>query len=374
MASFAPIGSLDYAVNRRHDPPFQTSVLTSDFEYQHTSEFEFYKICHHDYSQANIFGKVYTTIRPELAGAIWEAVRMKARYIYAAANQWRGDTDYSNLPRTIPEEKLTEIDMLPPPIPPVDYLMENFLAYPETLSTLQLWIEKWQQTGHMLTAWIAKAKERCEKWEVTSWSWPDEPCMPEPYAERVGWDIEQQEDPQDWTVAEALGLATRVKIRRSHSTSSINSRRRYLDLDLDLDPDDLEVRAAANQARTQREMLKRHREDSDDESSEDSDAPSKRLRFYFGGPLATIVYVYATDKQLIKWQPPISAIFEMLSAAGSRQLPLEPDPDLTNYASTSTTCDPRIPRDYSPNDPDSDSIASTKKSADAEGKVYAASA
>ena len=94
---------------------------------------------------------------------------MKCCYILAATAGWKRDMAPKPFPVIIPAQKYEEINMISAPFPPATYLTYNFLKIPEKKATIKSWIEKWQQTTHQLSAWIAKAKENMTHSKKTSW-------------------------------------------------------------------------------------------------------------------------------------------------------------------------------------------------------------
>ena len=84
---------------------------------------------------------------------------MKCRYILAVTAGWKGDTAPKPFSVIIPDKKYKEINMICALFLPDSYLGYNFLKIPKEKATIESWIEKWQQTSHQLSAWIAKAKE-----------------------------------------------------------------------------------------------------------------------------------------------------------------------------------------------------------------------
>jgi hypothetical protein len=211
MATFSPVTSLDYAKDRTDSLRPQVNVELGEFEHQYTSDFDHYRICMHDLNMVETVGGRTYFIRLELAASVWESVRMKSRYILAAAHNWHGDINTEPLPTELPKDKCDELSMVVPPIPAERHLRFNFLTMNSTPEILKCRVEHWQQIGHQLTAWIDKAKERTDRIEYTTWHWPEEPSEPVPYGERTNWTLDDQEDPHEWTVYEVCGWATRKR-------------------------------------------------------------------------------------------------------------------------------------------------------------------
>lgn len=334
MANFPRVQSLDYATEMLYGKPIQSRVVVPDFQFQYSPDFEHYKPCGYDFRKIKIFENEYVMLRPELAAAIWESLKMKYRYVLAAAHDWHGERALTPLPQNIPEAKIRELHMIAPPVPDADELTINFFAFATDMITLRVWIERWQQMSHQLSAWIAKAKERTIALGVTSWVWPEEPCAPTPYAERPEWDLDKQANPEEWTTGEALGFTTRDKIKRSSRELINYARTRRGDQTYSSEGH----RALGLQARIERRH-KRPRDTSPDDYQLDHDIASENLRSNSSqsSPHHSKLSADPSELQLIKWQPPISQTFANLCAANallklktSLQPPSQPAPQPTN--------------------------------------------
>ena len=161
----------DYQIRKFDDHYHQLPIKPPvGLEYQPTNDFDFYKPSERDFSHYNIFNQRLSVLRPELADAIWESVRMKIREIVSAGTDWEY-TSRSTTPEFIPEENLQKIHMIHPEFPPNHCLTFNIMKVPNEYQEILNWIELWQQLGRKLTAWILKAKENCSLYGVTSWKW-----------------------------------------------------------------------------------------------------------------------------------------------------------------------------------------------------------
>lgn len=304
MATFAPVTALDYAKDRTDSIRPQVPVELGEFNHQYTSDFGQYRMCMHDLDRIDTVGGPTYYIRAELAACVWETVRMKVRYILAAAHNWRGDVNTEPLPTDLPKEKCDELSMGMPPIPAGRHLHFNFLKLHDKPEVLFARVESWQQIGHQLTAWIDKAKERTDRIEYTTWHWPEEPSEPVPYGERENWTLDDQEDPHEWTVYEVCGWASRKRLRPAHSQAQ-ESRRHGAD-DGNTVAEECHAAAPADTG-----------DAPDEEASGSESAISENIRSNCTHPcLTSLKPPTCADKQLIKWVPPISQIFERLYAIG----------------------------------------------------------
>ena len=180
MAYFPEISPLDFALTGAGDAIIQAPVEPPSFEFQHTSNFDYYRPCAQDFYLLDPPTNRYAVLRSDLASCFWESLKMKGRYILAAANGWNGATAEGPLPITIPEEKLREIGMTHPPFPPFHQLAYNFLLLPESPDKIGEWIGLWQNNSRQLAAWIAQARLQSSRLPSCSWSWPATPTDPDP--------------------------------------------------------------------------------------------------------------------------------------------------------------------------------------------------
>ena len=180
MANFPEISALDFSLTGAGDAIIQAPVETPSFEFQYSSNFDFYKPCASDFYFLDVPTNRYAVLRSDLASCYWESLKMKCRYILAAATGLNSGAASSPLPATIPEAKLLEIDMIPPPFPPLHQLTYNFLLLPESPEKIREWIKLWQKNSHQLAAWIAQAKVQTAQLPSSTWTWPTAPHLPYP--------------------------------------------------------------------------------------------------------------------------------------------------------------------------------------------------
>lgn len=176
MASFPEISALDFSLvsNPDGDSLIQSPVQFPDFEFQHTSNFDYYKPCSLDFYFLDSPINRYAVLRSDLASCYWESLKMKCRYILAAATGWDSESNRA-LPTAVPEAKLLEIGMTAPPFPLIHQLTYNFLLLPERPEKIHEWIRLWQANSLQLAAWIAQAKVQSKKLPSCSWVWPVAP-------------------------------------------------------------------------------------------------------------------------------------------------------------------------------------------------------
>ncbi|KAF8579292.1 hypothetical protein K439DRAFT_1620662 [Ramaria rubella] len=186
MNSFAPITAADYQIIRDGNKIIQSEILAPEYEFQHSDDFNRYRPGERDWNYVFIFGRRYAILRAELAMCIWESVCMKCRYIITAASGCSGNSDYTPTTNNLTMEKLAEINMYVPPIPPANYLDFNFFNIPTDRVILESWIHRWQQTAFQLSAWIQKAKENSYKIGETSWRFPIDDKTPQWWTKTSG--------------------------------------------------------------------------------------------------------------------------------------------------------------------------------------------
>jgi hypothetical protein len=160
MATFPEIYSSDFSLRRIDGHLVQGPVDAPEFEFQFSSNFDYYRPCSADFIRISSLENAQVVLRTDLASCYWETLKMKCRYILAAANGWKGDFDRSPLPASVPEASLTEIGMIHPPFPPLEQLANNFFLLPALPSLLTIHIKVWQDNSRQLSAWIEKAKAR----------------------------------------------------------------------------------------------------------------------------------------------------------------------------------------------------------------------
>ena len=172
MAAFPEITAHNYSVRRGLHSLYQDPILTPRYPFQYTSHFEFYPLGSRDFIYLDPPSHHFATLRSDLAVCLWESLKMKARYILAAARNGDCDSVFDLLVTFIPKAKLQEIDMLPPPFPPAYQLTSNPFLRPGHPAVIETWVSSWQTSSRMLTAWIAKAQANSARVSNCSWSWP----------------------------------------------------------------------------------------------------------------------------------------------------------------------------------------------------------
>ena len=142
----------DYQIRKLDDHYHQLPIRPSgELEHQPMNDFNFYKPSERDFSHYKIFNQRLSVLRPELANAIWESVRMKIREIISAGTNWEY-TSQSKTLASIPEENLQKIHMIHPEFPPNHCLAFNIMKVPNEYQEILNWIELWQQLGRKLMA------------------------------------------------------------------------------------------------------------------------------------------------------------------------------------------------------------------------------
>lgn len=172
MATFPEITAHNYSVRRGFHSLFQDPILIPRLPFQYTSHFKFYPLGSRDFVYLDPPSHHFATLRSDLAVCLWESLKMKARYILAAARNGDNDSVFDLLITFVPKTKLQEIDMLPPPFPPAYQLTSNPFLRPGHPAVIETWVSSWQMSSCMLTAWIAKAQANSARIPNCSWSWP----------------------------------------------------------------------------------------------------------------------------------------------------------------------------------------------------------
>jgi hypothetical protein len=193
MATFPEISARDFHTRFDGNRIVQGPVAAPFYPFQHTSNFDYYRPCHFDFCFLNPPHEGMAVLRNDLASACWESLKMKNRYIMAAAHGWKGDGEDEPLPMTIPAEKLVEIGMIYPPFPPVPQLAHNFLLLPESPSTIRARLAMWQENSRQLAAWISKAKLHCALIPNCSWTWPPDPMYSPPARSEPSTEKDEEE-------------------------------------------------------------------------------------------------------------------------------------------------------------------------------------
>ena len=172
MAAFPEITARNYSVRRGLHSLYQEPILTPRYPFQYTSHFEFYPLGSRDFVYLDPPSHHFATLRSDLAVCLWESLKMKVRYVLAAARNGDCNSVFDLLVTFIPKAKLQEIDMLPPPFPPAYQLTSNPFLRPGHPAVIETWVSSWQMSLRMLTAWIAKAQANSASISNCSWSWP----------------------------------------------------------------------------------------------------------------------------------------------------------------------------------------------------------
>ncbi|KAF8527113.1 hypothetical protein JB92DRAFT_3107932 [Gautieria morchelliformis] len=180
MSSFPEISSSNFSLCRIDGKLIQGPIDAPEFKFQFTSNFNFYRPCSIDFIWLDPPINLHATLCSDLTSCYWETLKIKCRYILAAAHEWKGDFDKTPLPQYIPNSLLSEISMIHPPFPPLDQLTYNFFLQPKDPAKIHRHVKIWQENTCQLSAWIEKAKERSAKIPECSWSWPASPFTPFP--------------------------------------------------------------------------------------------------------------------------------------------------------------------------------------------------
>ena len=172
MASFPEISARNYSVHRGPHSLVQEPVLIPRFQFQYTSNFDFYLLGKCDFIPLEHPPHHYAVLHSDIAICLWESLKMKVRYILATSRNGNCDAVFDLLSTYIPSAKLQEIDMLPPPFPSIHQLTFNPFLRPGHPAVIESIVSSWQTTSRMLSAWIAKAQENSVRRSSCSWSWP----------------------------------------------------------------------------------------------------------------------------------------------------------------------------------------------------------
>ena len=172
MASYPEIMALDFTVCLVDGKPVQNPVYVPDYAFQYTANYDHYQLQPHDLLPIKVAGADLVVLRGDVAVCYWESVKMKIRHILAAAQVLDGDFTIGPLPTDLPKSKCNEIGMIPPPFPDPLHLVSNFLLKPEKPEVVKEWVQDWQRTSLMLSAWICEAKLQCNLVPDCSWYWP----------------------------------------------------------------------------------------------------------------------------------------------------------------------------------------------------------
>lgn len=175
MAHYPEISAVDFSLRITNGRMFQNPVHVPKYAYQHTANFDHYQLSPHDFIPYEGPGPARFVLRRGLAYSLWETVQMKVKYILAAAHNWNGQVDTDPLPSTLPESKITELGMPPPPFPDPMLLSANLFLADEDPEVIRYWVRLWQGISLSLSAWIAKARLNSLNTTNCTWSWPHSP-------------------------------------------------------------------------------------------------------------------------------------------------------------------------------------------------------
>ena len=175
MATFPIISERDYSVRPGPYSLEQEPIPMPRFEFQFSSNFDFYPVGKQDYAYLDPPYNLFATIRPDVASCLWETLKMKVRYILAAARDGNCDAALDPLSTFISSAKLKEINMVPPSFPPAHQLSSNPFLRPGHPAIVDSWVTTWQMNSRMLAAWIAKAQDNSTRVADCTWVWPATP-------------------------------------------------------------------------------------------------------------------------------------------------------------------------------------------------------
>ena len=175
MAHYPEISAIDFSLRVENGRTFQNPVRVPKYAYQHTGNFDFYQPSAHDFLPCEGPGPERFVLRKGLAYSLWETVQMKVKYILAAAHNWNGQVDTHPLPTTLPEAKVTELGMPPPPFPDSTLLSINLFLADEDPEVIRNWVYLWQGISLSLSAWITKARLNSLSAANCTWVWPHSP-------------------------------------------------------------------------------------------------------------------------------------------------------------------------------------------------------
>ena len=175
MATFPVISERDYSVRPGPYLLKQEPIPLPRFEFQFSSNFDFYPVGKQDYTYLDPPYNLFATIHPDIASCLWETLKMKVRYILTAAHNGNGDATSDLLSTFISSTKLKEIGMVPPSFPPTHQLASNPFLHPGHPTVVDSWVTMWQTNSRMLAAWIAKAQVNSSRVADCTWVWPSTP-------------------------------------------------------------------------------------------------------------------------------------------------------------------------------------------------------
>lgn len=296
MASFPVITARDYSIRQGLYALEQEPITVPRFEFQFTSDFDFYPLGKQDFIYLDPPYHQFATIRPDLASCLWETLKMKVRFILCAARNGNCDAATDLLTTFISSAKLRELNLLHPPFPPAHQLTSNPFLRPGHPAIVETWVTSWQTTSRMLTAWIARARENSARVSNSSWVWPSSPLSLSPTvdsnSESGSTDISSTTTELN---SETESVPLEQAVLATHAHASLVPRKRVLDSD-----------------------------SSPIDSTRDGDDPSK--------------------KQMVLWQPTISQLLEAQQALSTGEVPTGHSVSSTPLAppsSPSSSLDPR---------------------------------
>ena len=237
MATFPDITSLEFNLHRYDGRLVQNAVHPPKYGFQFTANFDYYTPNSFDFKFLDAPDNSFAVMRSSLAGALWETLKMKGRYILAAAYDWNPDTATNPLPVTLSPEKLEEIDMISPPFPSVYQLTYNFFEFPAPMNTILEWVEAWQERSRRLSAWICKAKVNSAQCSNCTWKWPTSPLSAYSFPDNLDYEdskgsirshSSESTGPlvEDRSFSKHIATAFKVKtksLKRSHSPSPFDA-------------------------------------------------------------------------------------------------------------------------------------------------------
>ena len=273
MATFPNITASDFSVRKGPRSLEQEPVPVPRFEFQFTSNFDFYPISKKDFVYLDPPCNHFATLQADIASCLWESLRMKVRYILAAARYGNCDSASDLLTSFISNAKLQEIEMLHPPFPPAHQLISNPFLRPGHPTAIDSRVLSWQNTSRMLAAWIAKAQENSARVSNHSWCWPTSPHS-------LTATVDSLSDAGFTDIA-----STDTELNSISETGSAP----------------LAPAVLASHARATLVPLKRTRDSPPDDSTRDGDDPNK--------------------KQLVLWRPSVSKLLEVQHVLSTGEVP-----------------------------------------------------
>jgi hypothetical protein len=219
-----PVTELDYAVERVNGRISQKDVLAAYTLYP-THKLLHYRLNEDDWSCIEYNGRKVYRIRESLANAVWEYHIINVKMTCIASQAYNPLLSNTAVCYYIPNEKFEELGMTNAPFGNYKDLITNPLTTTGSRSFVSDWFDTYQRNGLKLEAWMEKAKIRSVRiGQDCSWSWPDEPFPPLPYALRENWSLESQVDAEYWTFEDMWGLRPLKTFTRSGGHLAIMNR------------------------------------------------------------------------------------------------------------------------------------------------------